>query len=148
MTNSHLHFAKPTIAARFSALYILSALSFALANTVYAADANTDAQTSEATAPSYKVAESIAIDRLIQKIYANSPLNTAVLRKALVDANPKVITGNPQQRVKSGTVIVVPQESEVIRTTLTPRSAGAQEAADNNPAARDHQARKQWVRFP
>jgi hypothetical protein len=50
--------------------------------------------------------------------------------------------------VKSGTVIVVPQESEVIRTTLTPRSAGAQEAADNNPAARDYQARKQWVRFP
>jgi len=148
MTNSHLHFAKPTIAARFSALYILSALSFALANTVYAADANTDAQTSEATAPSYKVAESIAIDRLIQKIYVNSPLNTAVLRKALVDANPKVITGNPQQRVKSGTVIVVPQESEVIRTTLTPRSAGAQEAADNNPSARDYQARKQWVRFP
>lgn len=150
MTNSHLHFAKPTVAARFSALYILSALSFALANTVYAADANAnaDAQTREATAPKYKVTESISIDRLIQKIYANSPLNTAILRKALVDANPKVITGNPQQRVKGGTVIMVPLEGEIIRSTLTPRSAGAQEAADNNPSARDYQARKQWVRFP
>jgi hypothetical protein len=150
MTNSHLHFAKPTVAARFSVLYILSALLFALANTVYAADANAnaDTQTPEATAPKYKVAESISIDRLIQKIYANSPLNTAVLRKALVDANPKVITGNPQQRVKGGTVIMVPLEGEIIRSTLTPRSAGAQEAADNNPSARDHQARKQWVRFP
>ena len=148
MTNSHLHFAKPTVAARFFALYILSALSFALANTVYAADANADAQTREATAPKYKVTESISIDRLIQKIYVNSPLNTAVLRKALVDANPKVITGNPQQRVKGGTVIMVPLEGEIIRSTLTPRSAGAQEAADNNPSARDYQARKQWVRFP
>ena len=115
---------------------------------IYAADANADTQTPEATAPKYKVAESISIDRLIQKIYANSPLNTAVLRKALVDANPKVITGNPQQRVKGGTVIMVPLEGEIIRSTLTPRSAGAQEAADNNPSARDHQARKQWVRFP
>ena len=43
---------------------------------------------------------------------------------------------------------MVPLEGEIIRSTLTPRSAGAQEAADNNPSARDYQARKQWVRFP
>jgi hypothetical protein len=75
MTNSHLHFAKPTVAARFFALYILSALSFALANTVYAADANADAQTREATTPNYKVTESISIDRLIQKIYYHHSKN-------------------------------------------------------------------------
>jgi phage tail protein X len=99
-------------------------------------------------APNYKVAESIAIDKLIQKVYAKSPLNTAVLRKALVDANPKVITGNPQQRVKGGTSIVVPDHGEVIRAALMPFSAKAPEAIDNNPAASDHQSRKHWVRFP
>jgi Tfp pilus assembly protein FimV len=147
MTNLHLHFAKPTVAAKFSALCILGTLLFVLTNTVYAADTTADAK-SPLAAPTYKVAESISIDRLIQKIYANSPLNTTVLRKALVDANPKVITGNPQQRVKGGTVIMVPHEGEIIRSTLTPRSAGVQEAADNNPSARDYEARKQWVRFP
>ena len=92
--------------------------------------------------------QSTPIDRVIQTVYANSPLNIAVLRKVLVDANPKVITGNPQQRVKSGTVVMVPDHSEVVRVTLTPLSATAKDAQDNNPSARDFQARKQWVRFP
>ena len=71
-----------------------------------------------------------------------------MLRKALVDANPKVITGNPQQRVKGGTSIVVPDHGEIVRTALMPVSAKAPEAIDNNPAASDYQSRKHWVRFP
>jgi phage tail protein X len=127
---------------------IALALAFGLTSTSFAADAATAPNPSIAAAPNYKVAESIAIDKLIQKVYAKSPLNTAVLRKALVDANPKVITGNPQQRVKGGTSIVVPDHGEVIRATLMPFSAKAPEAIDNNPAASDHQSRKHWVRFP
>jgi phage tail protein X len=128
---------------------IALALAFGLTSTSFAADATTTAPNpSNVVAPNYKVAESIAIDKLIQKVYAKSPLNTAVLRKALVDANPKVITGNPQQRVKGGTSIVVPDHGEVIRTTLMPFSAKAPEAIDNNPAASDYQSRKHWVRFP
>lgn len=115
---------------------------------VHAADAPAAQQTPSAKVTQYKVPESTPIDKLVQKIYANSPLNTALLRKTLVDANPKVITGNPQQRVKAGTTIVVPDHSEVVRQTLAPFVAAAQEAHDNNPGARDYQARKQWVRFP
>ena len=115
---------------------------------VHAVDAPAAQQTPSAKVTQYKVPESTPIDKLVQKIYANSPLNTALLRKTLVDANPKVITGNPQQRVKAGTTIVVPDHSEVVRLTLAPFAAAAQEAQDNDPGARDYQARKQWVRFP
>ena len=127
---------------------LMMALAFGLISKSYAADATTAQNPGNATAPNYKVAESIAFDKLIQKIYAKSPLNTSVLRKALVDANPKVITGNPQQRLKSGTSIVVPDHGEIVRTAIMPFSAKAPEAVDTNPAARDFEARKQWVRFP
>ncbi len=115
---------------------------------VHAADTPVEQLTPATKVTQYKVPESTPIDRLVQKVYANSPLNTALLRKTLVDANPKVITGNPQQRVKAGTTIAVPDHSEVVRLTLAPFAAAAQEAHDNNPGARDSQARKQWVRFP
>jgi len=71
---------------------IALALALGLTSTSFAADATTTTPNpSNAIAPNYKVAESIAIDKLIQKVYAKSPLNTAVLRKALVDANPKAL---------------------------------------------------------
>jgi phage tail protein X len=94
------------------------------------------------------VAQSTPVDKLIQKFYANSPLSASVLRKALVDANPKVITGNPQQRVKAGTVIVVPDHGEVVKHVLTPHVEAKQVILDQNPAASDNQSRKHWVRFP
>ena len=128
------------------------AFSMALIYPAHSADVqathNANSATPSPVGHQHKVAESIAIDRLIQKLYANSPLSTTVLRKTLTDANPKVITGNPQQRVKAGTQIVVPDHSEVVRVILAPFAAAAQEAQDNNPGARDYQARKQWVRFP
>ncbi len=125
-----------------------AAMAFLWVCQVHAADTPVEQQTPAPKVTQYKVPESTPIDRLVQKVYANSPLNTTLLRKTLVDANPKVITGNPQQRVKAGTTIVVPDHSEVVRLTLAPFAAAAQEAHDNNPGARDYQARKQWVRFP
>ena len=44
--------------------------------------------------------------------------------------------------------MVVPDHGEIVRTAIMPFSAKAPEAVDNNPAARDFEARKQWVRFP
>lgn len=151
MTNHILNFAKSFQVHHQANICIMIALSCVCTLTVipraYAADTVTESQTT-ATGSHYKVPESIPIDRLIQKLYANSPLNTAVLRKVLTDANPKIITGNPQQRVKSGTAIVVPDHGEVVKSTLTPYLVTTQETSDNNPAARDYQARKHWVRFP
>ena len=96
----------------------------------------------------FTVAQSTPVDKLIQKFYANSPLSVSVLRKALVDANPKVITGNPQQRVKAGTVIVVPDHGQVVHQVLTPPVAAKQVILDQNPTAGDYPSRKHWVRFP
>jgi Tfp pilus assembly protein FimV len=132
----------------FSFKYFAVTVVVAMSGYSFASDEPATAATTEVTKTSYKTTESIAIDRLVQKIYANSPLNTAILRKALVEANPKVITGNPQQRVKSGTVIVVPDHAEIVRVTLSPLEAVAPKAQDNNPGARDYPARKQWVRYP
>lgn len=98
--------------------------------------------------PNFTVAQSTPVDKLIQKFYANSPLSVSVLRKALVDANPKVITGNPQQRVKAGTVIVVPDHGEVVKHVLTPHVVAKQVILEQIPAASDDQSRKHWVRFP
>ena len=96
----------------------------------------------------FTVAQSTPVDKLIQKFYANSPLSVSVLRKALVDANPKVITGNPQQRVKAGTVIVVPDHGEVVKHVSTPHVVAKNVILEENPAASDYQSRKHWVRFP
>ena len=125
--------------------FMVVTFAFALSCSVQAADVPEQAKTAVSTTQ-HKVSESTPIDRLVQKIYANSPLNTALLRKALVDANPKVITGNPQQRVKAGTTLVVPDHAELVRTTLTPFAA--QETQENSAISRDYSTRKQWVRFP
>lgn len=102
--------------------------------------------TAPAAAP-YTVGQSTPIDKVVQKVYANSPLTLQVLRQALAEANPKVITGNPQQRVKAGTVLNVPDHGQVVRNVLTPLAANS-DNTESGPAARDYPVRRQWVRFP
>ena len=100
----------------------------------------------------HTVAQSTPIDKLVQMLYGSSPLQMSVLRQALVDANPKVITGNPQQRVKAGTTVVVPEHSQIVKNILTPLVApvagASSETSDPGPTARDTSVRKPWVRFP
>ena len=137
--------------ARVQKVCLLSAVSCALAFSLtgksMAAESTEDSHASPATTH-YTVPQSTAVDKLVQKLYANSPLNMMVLRKALVDANPKVITGNPQQRLKAGVVIVVPDHAHVVKNVLTPIAASASETQESGPAARDNYSRRQWVRFP
>jgi Tfp pilus assembly protein FimV len=124
--------------------WTMTALSCFISASVMAADA--PAEGAAPAAASYTVSQSTAIDKVVQKVYTNSPLNTQVLRQALVDANPKVITGNPQQRVKAGTVLTIPDHGQVVRNVLTPLAAS--DTSEPGPAARDYSARRQWVRFP
>ncbi len=126
---------------------IASVVSCLVASPLNAAEPAKEAA-AQAVRSNFTVAQSTPVDKLIQKFYANSPLSVSVLRKALVDANPKVITGNPQQRVKAGTVIVVPDHGEVVKHVLTPHVEAKQVILDQNPAASDYQSRKHWVRFP
>ena len=136
-----------TAALTKSACIVAIALSCIVVSPLNAAETEKEAVAKVAVA-NFTVAQSTSVDKLIQKFYANSPLSTSVLRKALVDANPKVITGNPQQRVKAGTVIVVPDHGQIVNHVLTPHVVAKQVILDQNPAASDYQSRKHWVRFP
>ncbi len=136
-----------TAALTKSACIVAMALSCIVVLPLNAAETEKEA-VAQAASANFTVAQSTSVDKLIQKFYANSPLNVSVLRKALVDANPKVITGNPQQRVKAGTVIVVPDHGQIVNHVLTPHVVAKQVILDQNPTANDYQARKHWVRFP
>ena len=136
-----------TAALTKSACIVAIALSCIVVSPLNAAETEKEAVAKVADA-NFTVAQSTSVDKLIQKFYVNSPLNVSVLRKALVDANPKVITGNPQQRVKAGTVIVVPDHGQIVNHVLTPNVVAKQVILDQNPTANDYQARKHWVRFP
>ena len=135
----------PLFSACFKLAWMLGALSSVFSPSVLAANAT--AEPVATTSANYTVSQSTPIDKLVQVVYANSPLTTAILRKSLVEANPKVITGNPQQRVKAGTTIVVPDHGQIVRSVLTP-FAPATETSDPGFTARDYTVRKPWVRFP
>ena len=135
----------PFFSACFKLAWMLGALSSVFSPSVLAANAT--AEPVATTSANYTVSQSTPIDKLVQVVYANSPLTTAILIKSLVEANPKVITGNPQQRVKAGTTIVVPDHGQIVRSVLTP-FAPATETSDPGFTARDYTVRKPWVRFP
>jgi Tfp pilus assembly protein FimV len=125
----------------------LAVLSCVMTCRVLAAEPSEE-KPAEVAAPTYTVPQSTPIDKVIQTVYANSPLNVSVLRKVLVDANPKVISGNPQQRVKGGTTLNVPEHGQVLKNILSPSVAAVPETPEPGPSARDASARRQWVRFP
>jgi len=137
---------KPTLVVARK-ICAFAALTCALAGPAFASEPSEEKPVAAAL-PTYKVSQSTPIDRVIQTVYANSPLNTTVLRKVLVDANPKVITGNPQQRVKAGTTLMVPDHGEVVKNILKPHVAATPETQEPGPSARDASPRRQWVRFP
>ena len=138
------HFLKSTAAFKVASVLACSLVM----GSAFAAEPSED-KPAPAPSVSYTVPQSTPIDKLIHTLYANSPLNVGVLRQALVDANPKVITGNPQQRVKAGVSMVVPDHGHIVRNILTPLAAPAPtDNSEPGPSARDYTVRKPWVRFP
>jgi hypothetical protein len=146
MNNSkRIHLWNPTPA---TAWLLVGAMSCFIATQSRAADASAD---SPESAPVVRITldQSTPVDKLVQKFYPNSPIAISALRKALQDANPKIISGNPQQRVKAGTILVVPDHAQVATTLLAAISASpTAKSSDSGPSARDNAVRKQWVRFP
>jgi len=143
---TRMHLCHSTTAASW---LLLAAMSCFMVTQSRAADASTD-KPEAAPVVLFIVSQSTAVDKLVQKFYPNSPIATSALRKALQDANPKIITGNPQQRVKAGTSLVVPDHAQVASTLLAsiappPPSA---KSLDSGPSASDNAVRKPWVRFP
>ena len=143
--SSRIEFRNSTTA--FSWL-LLAAMSCFMATPSRAADKS--AETPEPVAlVQVTLEQSMAVDKLVQKFYPNSPIATSVLRKALQDANPKIMTGNPQQRVKAGTTLAVPDHGHIAVAVLTPFTAAhTAKDPDPGPSARDASVRKPWVRFP
>ncbi len=140
-----IHLGNTTTAASW---LLVGAMSCFIATHSRAADASSDAPE---TAPVVQITveQSTAVDKLVQKFYPNSPIATSALRQALKDANPKIISGNPQQRVKAGTSLVVPDHAQVATTLLAAISASpTAKNLDSGPSARDNAVRKPWVRFP
>jgi len=125
----------------------LAMLSCVMACNAWAAEPSEE-KSATASAPTYTVPESTPIDKVIQKVYANSPLNVAVLRKVLVEANPKVISGNPQQRVKAGTTLAIPEHGQVLKNILSAHGAAVPDSPEYGPSAREASASRRWVRFP
>ena len=144
-TSSRLEF-KNSITA-FSWL-LLAAMSCFMATPSRAADKSADTTELVAVAQ-VTLDQSMTVDKLVQKFYPNSPIATSVLRKVLQDANPKIISGNPQQRVKAGTTLAVPDHGHIAVAVLTPFAAAhTAKDPDPGPSARDASVRKPWVRFP
>jgi Tfp pilus assembly protein FimV len=84
-------------------------------------------------------------DRVIQKTMADSPLKVEVLRQALAQANPQVIAAGRNQRLKTGTVLHLPDHAAVVRHVLLPLLPQAEAASLSSDPAQD---RRRWVRFP
>ena len=146
MNNSkRIHLWNPTTATSW---LLVGAMSCFIATQSRAADASAD---SPESAPVVRITldQSTPVDKLVQKFYPNSPIASSALRKALQDANPKIISGNPQQRVKAGSTLAVPEHGHIAIAVLTPFAAAhAAKNSDPGPSARDAAVRKPWVRFP
>ena len=144
-TKLHLHFLNITSAASW---LLVGAISCFMVSQSRAAGLNSELQ-EQAALVQFKVDQSTAVDKLIQKFYPNSPIATSALRKALQDANPKIISGNPQQRVKAGTTLFVPDHAQVATSMLVAFTAPpTAKSLDSGPSASDNSVRKPWVRFP
>ena len=144
-TSSRLEFKNSSSA--FSWL-LLAAMSCFMATHSRAADKSAETPQPVAVVQ-VTLDQSMAVDKLVQKFYPNSPIAISVLRKALQDANPKIISGNPQQRVKAGSTLAVPEHGHIAIAVLTPFAAAhAAKNSDSDPTARDIAVRKPWVRFP
>jgi Tfp pilus assembly protein FimV len=131
-----------------SSWLLVGAMACFISNRSHAADASADSPP-QTVAVQMTVEQSTPVDKLLQKIYPNSPIAVSVLRQALVEANPKVITGNPQQRVKAGAVLMVPDHAQVASKVLAPLVAEhTAKSFESGPSARDNAVRKPWVRFP
>lgn len=107
---------------------------------------------SEAATPaltSYTTQAGDTVERVLKKAMPDSPLNPSLLRKALVDANPNVVSGKVGQKFKTGTVIHVPEHATLVRSTLEAYAPpGSESAIRNGFSASDPASRRHWIRYP
>jgi len=90
-----------------------------------------------------------SIERLLLVGMPGSPLNPVILRQAVADLNPKIVTGKPGQKFKTGTVITLPDHGQLVRSSLAPFASSSPEyAARSGYSAGDPSSRRNWIRYP
>jgi hypothetical protein len=75
-------------------------------------------------------------------------LNPAILRQAVADLNPKIVTGKPGQKFKPGTVITMPDHGQLVRSSLAPFATSTEYSARSGYSAGDPSSRRNWIRYP
>ncbi len=97
----------------------------------------------------YSVLRGDTLDRIIQKTMPGSPLRADLLRKAFVDLNPAAfVAGNPA-RLQTGAQLQLPDQVQLLRTTLLPLLEGAEAAGSPGDSRQGNASeRRSWVRFP
>jgi len=107
-------------------------------------------------APTYSAKKSITLDGLMKEVYPGSPLHASILNKALVSANPKLLTGKTNQSIQRGATLNIPNHTQLIVETLAPYApppapmavAPLPEANQYGSQSSDPSSRRLWVRFP
>jgi Tfp pilus assembly protein FimV len=107
-------------------------------------------------APTYTAKKSITLDGLIKEVYPSSPLQSSILNKALVSANPKLLNGKTNQSIKRGATLNIPNHTQLVVETLAPYApppppmavAPPPDANQYGSQSSDPSSRRHWVRFP
>jgi hypothetical protein len=92
----------------------------------------------------------------MKEVYPGSPLHASILNKALVSANPKLLTGKTNQSIQRGAILNIPNHTQLIVETLAPYApppapmavAPLPEANQYGSQSSDPSSRRLWVRFP
>jgi len=83
----------------------------------------------------YTVKAGDTIDRVIQKFYASSPLRNEFLRNALVQGNPKAfVKANPKSLI-AGSVLVLPDQAELLIKLMPSLTPISPDLETNKPAS-------------
>ena len=107
-------------------------------------------------APTYTAKKTITLDGLMKEVYPSSPLQASILNKALVSANPKLLTGKTNQSIQRGATLNIPNHTQLIVETLAPYApppppmavAPPPDANQYGSQSSDPSSRRHWVRFP
>jgi len=133
----------------------LSALPLALTLALLTPLQSLQAQTADAASASSQNAIGFApyttmagdtLEKIASKQYAGSPLNMGLLLRHLKEANAEVLgKTSARQRLKSGTVLRIPEHARLVQMSLAPFLPAPQ---DTPGSGHGPEARRRWVHYP
>jgi Tfp pilus assembly protein FimV len=141
----------PALSARLPAPLSALALALVLLTPLQGLQAQTTdaAHASEHNAMGfapYTTAAGDTLEKIASRQYAGSPLNMGLLVQHLQQANAEVLgKASARQRIKTGTVLRLPEHARLVQLSLTPFLAAQ---PDPSHAGHSPEARRRWVHYP